>query len=65
MAGKHFVSTGSWEVDINPVFEYQYSDYLNQQLNLFAFGTRLSYAFNANHQLQLEVYNAVDRKSVV
>ena len=57
MAGKHFVSTGSWEADINPVFEYQYSDYLNQQLNLFAFGTRLSYAFNANHQLQLEVYN--------
>lgn len=55
--GNHF---GNWEFEKNLTFEYQYSDLINKQVNLFAVGAELIYRVSPNHSFDVFVYNAKD-----
>ncbi|MBF8963579.1 hypothetical protein I0P70_09995 [Pontibacter sp. FD36] len=56
-AGKQSASVGSWEFDKNPTFEYQYTEYVNRQLNLFLLAMKLGYDVTENHTFQLQLHN--------
>lgn len=55
--GKQSAMVGSWEFDNNPTFEYQYSEFVNRQLNLFLTAVKLAYDINDNHTVALQVHN--------
>lgn len=55
--GKQMNDFGSWEFYDNPTFEYIYSNYINQQQNLFPVGLELSYKINDQHSVQIQGYN--------
>ncbi|PKV63517.1 phosphate-selective porin O/P [Pontibacter ramchanderi] len=56
-AGKQSASVGSWEFDKNPTFEYQYTEYVNRQLNLFLLAMKLGYDITENHTFQVQLHN--------
>jgi hypothetical protein len=58
--GKQAAMVGSWEFEKNPTFEYQYTDYVNQQLNLFLAAIRLGYKLNSQHAFYLQLHNTVN-----
>ena len=59
-AGKQILFQGSWELEKNPTLEYQYSDYINFQQNIFTMAMKLDYSINDNHALYLQLYNTYD-----
>lgn len=56
-AGKQAAYVGSWEFEMNPTFEYQYSEFVNYQTNIFMMGMKLGYQANKNHSFHLQVHN--------
>lgn len=56
-AGKQSALVGNWEFDNNPTFEYQYSELVNRQLNIFLTALKLTYSLNENHTLGLQLHN--------
>ncbi|WP_266205931.1 porin [Pontibacter kalidii] len=60
-AGKQAANVGSWEFDTNPTFEYQYSDYVARQLNLFLLAMELGYEVTDNHSIQLQLHNTYNQ----
>ena len=56
-AGKQAAYIGSWEFETNPTYEYQYSEFVNRQANLFLMALRLNYKINENHSVHLQVHN--------
>ncbi|TXK29659.1 hypothetical protein FVR03_20540 [Pontibacter qinzhouensis] len=56
-AGKQSASVGSWEFDRNPTFEYQYTEFVNRQLNLFLMAMKLGYNLTKNHTFQVQLHN--------
>lgn len=56
-AGKQAAYVGSWEFERNPTFEYQYTEYVNRQLNIFLLAMKLGYDINKNHSLHLQLHN--------
>lgn len=59
-AGKQAAVVGSWEFENNPTFEYQYSDYVNRQLNLFVLAAKLGYDINPNHTVLVQLHNTAN-----
>jgi hypothetical protein len=55
--GKQAAMVGSWEFEKNPTFEYQYTDYINQQLNLFLTAIRIGYKPNPRNAFYLQLHN--------
>lgn len=55
--GKQILFQGAWELDKNPTFEYQYSDYINYQLNIFLMAAKFGYDLNDKHTLYLQLHN--------
>ncbi|WP_461491062.1 porin, partial [Pontibacter sp. HJ8] len=60
-AGKQAANVGSWEFDTNPTFEYQYTEYVGKQLNLFLLALELGYDITENHSLQLQLHNTYNQ----
>ena len=60
LVGKQAAFVGSWEFEKNPTFEYQYSDFVNQQTNIFLLAIKLGYQINEKHSLHLQVHNTLD-----
>lgn len=60
-AGKQAANVGSWEFDTNPTFEYQYSEYVGRQLNLFLLALELGYEVTENHSIQLQLHNTYNQ----
>ncbi|EKB54375.1 porin [Bergeyella zoohelcum] len=57
MVGKQINHYGSWEFYDNPTFEYQYSDYVNRQQNLFPVAAMVSYNADDNNSFHIQAYN--------
>lgn len=55
--GKQAAYVGSWEFENNPTYEYEYSEFVNNQLNLFAMGIRLGYQISPTQTVHLQVQN--------
>ncbi|MCW3464924.1 OprO/OprP family phosphate-selective porin [Chitinophaga nivalis] len=55
--GKQAAYVGNWEFETNPTYEYQYSEFVNFQTNLFLMGVRLGYQVNKNHGFFLQLHN--------
>ncbi|MFB9121247.1 porin [Bergeyella porcorum] len=55
--GKQMNNFGSWEFFDNPIFEYQYSNYINKQQNLFPVSVEFSYKLNPHHTFHLQAFN--------
>ncbi|KAA6439879.1 hypothetical protein FEM33_09915 [Dyadobacter flavalbus] len=55
--GKQAAFVGSWEFEKNPTFEYQYSEFVNFQANIFMMGMKLGYQINENHAAYLQLHN--------
>ncbi|MBV7530927.1 porin [Chitinophaga sp. sic0106] len=55
--GKQAAYVGNWEFETNPTYEYQYSEFVNYQTNLFLMGMRLGYQVNKNHGFFLQLHN--------
>ncbi|MBC9933519.1 porin [Chitinophaga qingshengii] len=55
--GKQAAYAGSWEFETNPTYEYQYSEFVNFQTNLFMMGIRLGYQADKNHGFFLQLHN--------
>lgn len=55
--GKQSASIGSWEFDQNPTYEYQYSDFINYQTNIFLTAARLGYQPNENQTFYMQFHN--------
>jgi hypothetical protein len=55
--GKQAAYVGSWEFENNPTYEYEYSEFVGSQLNLFAMGVRLGYQVSPTQTLHLQVQN--------
>ncbi|WP_160714772.1 porin [Chitinophaga solisilvae] len=55
--GKQAAYVGNWEFETNPTYEYQYSEFVNFQTNLFMMGIRLGYQVNKNHGFFLQLHN--------
>ncbi len=55
--GKQSAAVGSWEFEKNPTFEYQYTDYVNQQLSLFLTGIKLGHKINRQHTFYVQLHN--------
>jgi hypothetical protein len=55
--GKQAAYVGSWEFETNPTFEYQYSEFVNNQTNIFLMAIRLGYKLNENHSVYLQLHN--------
>jgi len=56
-AGKQAAYVGSWEFENNPTFEYQYSEFINYQTNIFLMALKLGYQVNKNHSFHLQLHN--------
>lgn len=55
--GKQAAYVGNWEFETNPTYEYQYSDFVNYQTNLFLMGIRFGYQVNKDHGFFLQLHN--------
>lgn len=55
--GKQSAAIGSWEFEKNPTYEYQYSDFINSQTNIFLTAARLGYQVNNNHTFSIQLHN--------
>lgn len=55
--GKQINNFGSWEFYDNPTFEYIYSNYINQQQNLFPVGMEFRYKINDQHAIHVQGFN--------
>lgn len=55
--GKQAAFVGSWEFEMNPTFEYQYSEFVNYQTNIFMMGIKLGYQVNENHSFHVQLHN--------
>lgn len=55
--GKQAAYVGSWEFENNPTYEYQYSEFINYQTNIFMMGMKLGYKVNDNHSFHLQLHN--------
>lgn len=58
--GKQMNNLGSWELYDNPTFEYQYSDHINRQQNIFATGIQFAYQVNDKNSVHLQATNTTD-----
>lgn len=61
--GKQCASYGGIEFDLNPIEIYQYSDMVDYMTN-FMSGVNVAYNFTPRQQLQFQVLNAINEKSV-
>lgn len=59
-AGKQAAFVGNWEFETNPTFEYQYSEHVNYQLNIFLLAMKLGYQVNENHSFHVQIHNTVN-----
>lgn len=59
--GKQSAMVGSFEFENNPIYEYQFSDYVNRILNLFVVGGMVSYQIDSDHTLNLQIYNTTNQ----
>ncbi|WP_161964328.1 porin [Chitinophaga flava] len=55
--GKQAAFVGSWEFENDPTYEYQYSEFVNFQTNLFMMAIRFGYQVNQNHSFFLQLHN--------
>lgn len=55
--GKQAAMVGSWEFETNPTFEYQYSEYINFQTNIFLMAARLGYQATPKHFFSIQLHN--------
>lgn len=55
--GKQAAFVGSWEFEHNPTYEYQYSEFIGKQTNIFLMAIKLGYQVNQNHAFYLQVHN--------
>jgi len=60
MLGKQAAFAGSWEFEKNPTFEYQYSEHINEQVNIFLLAMKLGYEVNDNHSFHIQLHNTVN-----
>ena len=59
--GKQLSAMGSFEKDINPLYEYIFTDYLNGvYTNVFLAGAQLSYKFNPEHIVGIQLHNTLN-----
>ena len=60
--GKQLSVMGSFEQDINPLYEYIFTDYLNGvYANVFLAGAQLSYQLNPQHMVGVQLHNTVNQ----
>ena len=60
--GKQLSVMGSFEQDINPLYEYIFTDYLNGvYANVFLVGAQLSYQLNPQHIVGIQLHNTVNQ----
>jgi hypothetical protein len=59
-AGKQAAFVGNWEFENNPAFEYQYSEHVNYELNIFLLAMKLGYQLNENHSFYVQLHNTVN-----
>lgn len=58
--GKQMSIMGSYELITNPIYEYAYTDYVNNTIaSLFVMGAKISYKANENHAFSLMLHNTV------
>ena len=56
--GKQYVMVGSYELDIHPLYEYIYSDYINYVINPFTTAFLLGYKVSDTQKVGIQFYNA-------
>jgi len=59
--GKQAAMVGSFEFENNPIYEYQFSDYVNRILTLFVVGGMASYQVDSDHTLNLQIYSTTNQ----
>lgn len=60
--GKQLSVMGSFEKDINPLYEYIFTDYLNGvYANIFLAGAQLSYKINPKHSFGIQIHNTLNQ----
>ncbi|MEB3004389.1 porin [Capnocytophaga sp. G2] len=61
MVGKQLSAMGSFEQDINPLYEYIFTDYLNGvYANVFLAGVQLTYKINDQHKIGVQLHNTLN-----
>lgn len=61
--GKQLAAFGAFEKEINPLYEYIFTDYLNGVYNnVFLSGLTLSYKINGAHKIGVQLHNTVNTK---
>ena len=58
--GKQAAMVGSWEFENNPTYEYQYSFFINNQVNIFLLAANLGYQINDDHSVYVQLHNTFD-----
>lgn len=59
--GKQAAEVGSWEFETNPTYEYHYTEYVNNILNLFLMAVKLGYEFMPNQTFSLQLHNTYNQ----
>ena len=61
--GKQLAAFGAFEKEINPLYEYIFTDYLNGVYNnVFLSGLTLGYKINRGHKIGVQLHNTVNTK---
>ena len=61
--GKQLAAFGAFEKEINPLYEYIFTDYLNGVYNnVFLSGLTLGYKINRAHKIGVQLHNTVNTK---
>ena len=61
--GKQLAAFGAFEKEINPLYEYIFTDYLNGVYNnVFLSGLTLGYKINGVHKIGVQLHNTVNTK---
>lgn len=61
--GKQLAAFGAFEKEINPLYEYIFTDYLNGVYNnVFLSGLTLGYKINREHKIGVQLHNTVNTK---
>ena len=61
--GKQLAAFGAFEKEINPLYEYIFTDYLNGVYNnVFLSGLTLGYKINGAHKIGVQLHNTVNTK---
>lgn len=58
--GKAYAMIGSYEIDIHPLYEYIYGDYLAYIVNPFLGVLQVGYAINERHKVGLQGHNTLN-----